>query len=97
MRPLRELLHSVKVERANTPIPRAEQLTAFLYIPEYAASRVTASLDEQTVKPKAVYRIAVDPKKANPRFLAQILNGPYGKQLRAYTAKGITIQRCLNA
>ena len=59
----------------------------------FAGSRVTADLKEQSVKPKAVYRLAVDPTETNPRFLAQLLNSPYGKQLRALAAHGTTIQR----
>jgi hypothetical protein len=54
---------------------------------------VTADLDEQTVKPNAVYRLALDPLKANPRFLSQLLNSPLGKHLRAAAASGATIQR----
>jgi hypothetical protein len=93
MLPLGTLLHADKVEKADRPISDTEQAAAFLYIPEYAGSRVTARLDEQTVKPGAVYRLSIDPKKANPRFLAQLLNGLYGKRLRGEAARGATIQR----
>ena len=93
MLPLGALLQATKVEKADRPIADIEQASAFLFIPEYAGSRVTATLDEQTVKPKAVYRLPIDPKKANPHFLAQLLNSPYGKQLRGDAAKGATIQR----
>jgi hypothetical protein len=90
---LASLLLNSNVERADRPVPDADQAATFLFIPEYAGSRVTADLDEQTVKPKAVYRFAIDPSKANPRFLARLLNSPFGRQLRADTASGATIQR----
>ena len=93
MLPLGALLHTDRVEKADRPISDTEQALAFIYIPEYAGSRVTASLDEQTVKPSAVYRLSIDPKKANPRFLSQLLNGPYGRWLRGDAARGVTIQR----
>jgi hypothetical protein len=85
---LKALLYSEKIEKADRPIPEMDQAAAFLYLPEYAGSRVTAELDEQTVKPKAVYRLVIDPNKANPRFLSHLLNSPYGKQLRWQTASG---------
>jgi hypothetical protein len=93
MQPLGTLLHTDRVEKADRPISDVDQTAAFLYVPEYAESRVTAGLDEKTVDLKAVYRLPIDPKKANPRFLAQIFNGPYGKQLRGNAATGATIQR----
>ncbi len=93
MRPLGTLLLTDRVEKADRPISDVDQAAAFLYVPEYAESRVTAGLDEQTVNPKAVYRLTIDLKKANPRFLSQIFNGPYGKQLRGNAATGATIQR----
>jgi hypothetical protein len=91
--PLGSLLSSDKIEKADRSVRAADQVAAFLYVPEYAGSRVTARLDEQSVKPNAVYRLSIDPKKANPRFLALLLNGPYGKQLRGDAARGATIQR----
>jgi len=95
--PLGSLLASESVEKADRPAPDGDQVAAFLFIPEYVGSRVTADLEEQTVKPKAIYRLAVDPAKANPRFLAQLLNSPYGKKLRAAVASGVTIQRLSTA
>ena len=71
---------------------RNEAVT-FLYVPEYARSRVTADLKEQTVKASAVYRLAMDPAKTNARFLAQLFNSPLGKELRASVAHGATIMR----
>lgn len=90
---LGSLLVNERVEKADRPSQDANQTAAFLFIPEYAGSRVTADLAEQTVKPKAVFRMAVEPAKANPRFLVQLLNSPYGRQLRASAAQGATIQR----
>jgi hypothetical protein len=89
---LSSLLLPGSVEKADSPVPN-ETAATFLFIPEYAGSRVTVDLEEQTVKPKALYRLPVDPAKANPRFLARLLNSPYGKQLRADAASGATIQR----
>ena len=83
MQPLGALLNADTVERADRPLTETAEPSAFLYVPEYAGSRVTADLDEQTVKPKAVYRLAIDPIKANPRFLAQLLNSPYGKHVNS--------------
>jgi hypothetical protein len=91
--PLKTLLQTDKIEKADRPIPDMDQAAAFLYVPEYAGSRVTAELDKQTVQPKAVYRLAIDSKKATPGFLAQLLNSSYGKQLRVYAASGATMQR----
>ena len=80
---LRSLLAVDRVEKADRPTPEPDTAASYLFIPEYAGSRVTTDLDEQTVKPKAVYRFAINPAKANPRFLAQLLNSPYGRELRA--------------
>ena len=93
LKDLKSLLISDRVQRADKPALDEIKGAAFLFIPEYAGSRVTADLEEQSVKPNAVYRFPVDPAKANSRFLAQLLNSPYGKQLRASAAKGATIQR----
>jgi len=90
---LASLLLHAKLEKADRPVSDEDKAAAFLFIPEYAGSRVTADLEDQTVKPNAVYRLAVDPAKANPRFLARLLNSAYGRQLRADTASGATIQR----
>jgi hypothetical protein len=90
---LRDLLVHEKAERADKPLPQDDKTTAFLFIPEYAGSRATADLEEQTVKPKSVYRFAVDPAIANPRFFALLLNTRYGKMLREGVASGATIQR----
>src|SRR5688572_2306392 len=65
IRPLRSLLQSGTVEKANRSIPPTDEQRFFLYIPEYAGSRVTATLEEQTVNPRAVYRLSIDPLKAN--------------------------------
>jgi hypothetical protein len=90
---LRSLLAVDRVEKADKPAPEPDTAASYLFIPEYAGSRVTTDLDEQTVKPKSVYRFAINPAKANPRFLAQLLNGPYGRELRAAAGQGATIQR----
>lgn len=90
---LRDLLVHEKAERADKALPQDDKTTAFLFIPEYAGSRATADLEEQTVKAKSVYRFAVDPAIANPRFLALLLNSSYGKMLRDGAASGATIQR----
>jgi hypothetical protein len=91
--PLCDLLANSRVEKADRPVETSEQAGVFVFVPEYAGSRVTADLDEQTVKPKAVYRLPIDLAKANPRFLARLLNSPYGRHLRASAAGGATIQR----
>lgn len=92
MMPLGSLLTTERVERADKEPPQSGS-GSYLYVPEYAGSSVTADLDEQTVKPNAVYRLPVDPKKANPRFLAHLLNGPFGRHVRDAAARGATIQR----
>jgi hypothetical protein len=66
---LGSLLASERIKRANRPVEDGGSAASFLFIPEYAGSRVTADLEDQTVKPSAVYRLAVDPAKVNPRFL----------------------------
>lgn len=93
LRTVRSLLADERVERANRPLPGDFQETALLFVPEYAGSRVTADLEEQTVKPQSVYRLIINGEHANPRFLAQLLNSPYGRQLRSRIASGTTIQR----
>lgn len=90
---LRSLLAHDRVDRADRPSTEKEDTVAFLFVPEYANSRVTTDMDEQTVRPKAVYRLSIDPEKANSKFLAQLLNGPYGKEIRQSAAQGATIQR----
>lgn len=90
---LGSLLASEQVTKADKPVKDEDQSAAFLFIPEYAGSRVTADLDEQTVKPSSVYRLSIDPAKANSRFLSRLLNSPFGKQLREAQAQGATIQR----
>jgi hypothetical protein len=90
---LLSLLFHDRIERADKPLPEDDQTTAFLFVPEYAGSRVTADLEEQTVKPRSVYRLAIDPAQANPRFLAQLLNSPLGRELREGAAAGATIRR----
>jgi hypothetical protein len=86
MTPLAFLLFSQRVERADRPIPKGDEGASFLYVPEYAGSQATTDLDEQTVRPKAVYRVPL-----NPAFL--VLNSEYGKFLRNSLAHGATIQR----
>lgn len=82
-----------KIERADKPLSAESLATAYLYVPEYAASQVTADLEEQTVKPRAVYRVPINTARANPRFLAMLFNSPYGRELRSMAAQGTTIQR----
>lgn len=91
--PLVSLLMRETAEKADKPLPVGDQVTSFLFVPEYAGSRVTVDLGEQTVKLRAVYRLMVDPAKANPHFLARLLNSAYGRQLRLDIATGATIQR----
>lgn len=93
LKTIRAMLADTRVERADRPLPDDFRGTALLFVPEYAGSRVTADLEEQTVKPRSVYRLVIDGKQANPRFLAQLLNSPYGRQLRSGIASGATIQR----
>lgn len=93
LKTIRALLADTRVERADRPLPDDFRGTARLFVPEYASSRVTADLEDQTVKSRSVYRLIIDGKQANPRFLAQLLNSPYGRQLRSGIASGTTIQR----
>lgn len=90
---LEDVLGDEKIAKADKAIPEGSKATGFLYVPEYAGSRATADLESQTVKPQAVYRLPVDTNKANPRFLAMLLNGSYGRTVRAAAAQGATIQR----
>lgn len=90
---LGDVLTGEKVLKADKPIQEDSTATGYLYFPEYALSKVTAELDDQTVKPRAVYRLPVDTSKANPRFLAQLLNSPFGREMRAMLASGSTIPR----
>jgi len=90
---LGSLLLRPAIKKADTPVSDEDRAATFLFVPEYAGSRVTADLEEQTVRPGAVYRLPVDPAKANPRFLARLLNSPYGRQVRADASRGMTIQR----
>ncbi len=90
--PLGDLLLDKKVYKADIPI-KDQEISTFLYIPVYPDSRVTSALEDQAVKPKNVYRLTVDPAKANLRFLVQLLNSPFGKCLRNASAQGATIKR----
>ncbi len=90
---LGDILADEKIVKADKPIPAESDVRGYLYFPEYALSRVTDDLEDQTVKPKAVYRLPIDTNKANPKFLAGLLNGSYGRQMRASQATGATIQR----
>lgn len=90
---LSELITDEKIVKADKPISVESKAAAYIFIPEYAGSHVTAELDEQTVKPKAVYRVPIDTTQVNPRFLAILLNSPFGRELRALVAHGATIQR----
>jgi hypothetical protein len=76
-----------RVMKADRPVAEDDKAAAFLFVPEYAGSRVTARLEEQSVRANAVYRLAVDPTKANAHFLAHVLNSPYGKEIRASAAQ----------
>jgi hypothetical protein len=86
-------LSSQRIERADRPIPEGDQGASFLYVPEYAGSQATTDLDEQTVRPRAVYRVPIRETKVNPTFLVRLLNSEYGKYLRNSVAHGATIQR----
>ena len=90
---LGSLMLNEPVTKADKPIPEQSEASRFLYFPEYAGSQVTVDKDESTVKDKALYRIPVDTSKANPRFLATLLNGRFGRKLRASATDGVTIQR----
>lgn len=92
VQPLRALLHNDQVEKADRPISDTDQAAAFLYIPEWFSvgldpkarnewNYVSAGLDRPG-NASAFYRVSIDPKKANPRFLARLLNGPFGRRLR---------------
>lgn len=93
LKTIRSMLADTRVQRADRPLPDDFEGTALLFVPEYAGSRVTADIEEQTVKPRSVYRLIVDRKQASPRFLAQLLNSPYGRRLRSDIASGVTIRR----
>jgi hypothetical protein len=93
MERLGNLLLSAKIEKADRSISDDDPAATFLYFPEYAGSQVTATLEDQTVQPKAVYRLRIDPQKVNAQFLARLFNAPYGKMIRAQSAHGATIQR----
>jgi len=88
-----DVIGSDTIAKADKPVASNSEATGFLYIPEYAGGRVTADLDSQTVQPKAVYRVPLDTRRVNPRFLATLLNGPYGRKARASAAHGVTIPR----
>ena len=90
---LGSLMMDEVVSKADKPIPEKSEAARFLYFPEYAGSRVTVDKEESTVNARALYRIPVDTSKVNARFLAALLNGPFGKTLRASAAHGMTIQR----
>ena len=94
---LKSLLMSDDIVKADRAREELDPKAGLLFVPEYATGRVTTDIDSQTVKPRAVYRLTVDSSKANPRFLAQILNAPYGRQLREGAARGATIQRVSKA
>jgi len=92
--PLSSLLANGAVERAHKPIADDADNAELIYVPEFPGSRVTADLEDQTVKQhRAIYRLKIDTTKVNPRFLLQLLNSPYGKQLRTSAAHGLAIQR----
>lgn len=90
---LGELVIDDGIAKADKEICADSHATGYLFVPEYALSRVTTKLEEQTVKPRAVFRVPIDTSKANPHFLATLLNSPYGRELRASAATGTTIQR----
>ena len=93
MVPLGEVIGDGKIVKADKPMAEDSKATGFIYVPEYAGSRVTADLDSQTVKLQAVFRVPLNTDKVIPRFLAALLNGPYGRKVRASAAQGATIQR----
>lgn len=88
-----DLLASKVWSKADKPVAADLEGSAFLFVPEYASSRVTANLEEQTVAPKAVYRFAVDQSKVDVQFLARLLNSPLGRTLRERVSGGATIPR----
>lgn len=90
---LGDLIGTAKITKADKPLTEDSEETGFIYVPEYAGSRVTTDPESLTVKPKAVYRIPLDTCQVNPRFIATLLNSPYGRKLRASAAQGATIQR----
>ena len=90
---LGSLTFGESILKADKPIPENSEATGFLYFPEYAGSRVTVDKDESTVKRRAVYRVPIDTSNANPRFLANLLNSSFGRELRASAAQGTTIRR----
>lgn len=87
------LIPEEKIERADKITKDQSKATAHLYVPEYTKSIVTASLDEQTVKHSAVYRVPIDTTRANPYFLAMLLNSRFGRELRLLSSKATTIPR----
>lgn len=90
---LGSLLTTDCVEKADKVMQDGKQPSSFLFFPEYAVHRVTTEFEEQTSKPSSVYRLDINQDKVNPRFLAWLLNCPFGKQLRASVAHGAMIQR----
>ena len=90
---LGDLLIDRQIQKADRPLRDEDQAASHLFVPEYAGGCVTPDLEEQTVKQQAVYRLSIDPTRANTRFLAQLLNSPYGMALKATVARGVTIQR----
>lgn len=93
LRTIRSLLVDERVERADRPLSDDRNGNALLFVPEFAAGRVTPDLEQQKVKPRLVYRLTIDREQANPRFLAQLLNSPYGQALRGWIAAGGSINR----
>jgi hypothetical protein len=91
--PFGEIISDEAISKADEPLSDSNSAIGYLYFPEYAGSRVTAELEEQTVKPRAVYRVPIDTSKANPRFLATLFNSVFGRELREMAASGSTIRR----
>lgn len=92
-KPLESLLAGERVSKADKAPSDDGKAQTYIYIPEYAGSSVSDELGEMTVKSRAIYRVPIDTRKANPGFLIAVLNSTYGKKLRYAAARGVTIQR----
>lgn len=90
---LRDVSIDDNVAKANKLDPTALDSGSWLFLPEYAGSRATSILDDQTVKASSVFALQLDSSRVNARFLVRIINSAYGRRLREYSARGATIQR----
>jgi len=93
---IRALTINGLIEKADQQLQGIEDATGFLFVPKYPGSLVTTKIEDQTVKPKDVFRISIDVAKANIRFLARLLNSPYGRQLRSQIAGGVGFRHMLS-